>query len=92
MQIRVSQVSKVEPSRKSAEALVGAQEALLGRAVRFADVPQKPVGDPGDLLLVLADEVLEKLGLAAPDLLDQAAFVDRFGRLARNHRKSGHRK
>ena len=90
MQIRVSQVSKVEPSRNAVEALVGPQEALLGRAVGFPDVTQESVREPRDLLLILAHEVLEQLGAPGPDLPDEPAFVRRGFGFVGNHREGRH--
>ena len=72
------------------EALIGPQETLLGRAIGLPRVSQEAVGDPRDLLLILPDEVLEEIGLSAPDLLDQETLVDRNRCLAGNHGKSGH--
>ena len=75
---------------KLTQALIGPQETLLGRAIGLPRVSQEAVGDPRNLLLILPDEVLEEIGLSAPDLLDQETLVDRNRCLAGNHGKSGH--
>ena len=81
---------EARPSPEFVQVLVGAQEALLGGAVGFPEIPQHPVGDARDLALVATDEVLEGLRLPGADLGDQPGLVHAGVGLPRNHRQSVH--
>lgn len=54
----------------------GAKKALLRRAVGFPEILEKPIGDPGDPGLVVANEVLESFRFPGSNLGDEARLID----------------
>src|ERR1700687_4386892 len=72
------------------QVLVCLEKALLSGAVRFSRVAQETVGQAGDLAVVTANEILEGLGAAGPNLFDQSTLVDSGISLAGDHRKFRH--